>query len=206
MSRILKIETISRTRAQIIPDEGEPFCLSVRDVRRLGLKEDMELTGDLSAVLADLVRKECLRKCGSLLGARDYSRQRLLDKLTEAGFPSSAAESALEELEKAGYVNDERYAADFIRAHLGDRSRRRIEADLRQRGIPDRAVRAAFEELDTDPAREEEAQIRKWLEKKGRPDRDPDFRVRQKALAALARKGYGMDAVRRAFSDAEDLS
>lgn len=200
--RILSIEKISGTRRQIIPDEGEAFCLSVRDVRFWGLEEDMEISQDLGEEIRRRLEEDCMRRCGALLSSRDYSRQRLLDKLAGAGFPGEVARRALQKLEEAGYVDDARYADTFIRSHIKDRSARRIREDLLRRGIPEPAVREAFERFreEKSPEEEELGQIRTWLERKGRPDRSPDFRVRQKAMAALGRKGYAPETIRRAFS------
>ena len=80
--------------------------------------------------------KECLRKSGALLAQRDYTCERLREKLLAGGFEEEIVETTLERLRKAGYLNDERYARNFIQTHWDDRSRLRIRMDLENRGVP----------------------------------------------------------------------
>ena len=78
----------------------------------------------------ELRRKECLRKCGVLLAQRDYTCSRLREKLLSSGFAEEVVEMTLESLREAGYLNDERYANNFVQAHWADQSRLRIRRDL----------------------------------------------------------------------------
>ena len=74
--------------------------------------------------------KECLRKSGVLLAQRDYTCSRLREKLLSAGFGGEVVEQTLENLREAHYLDDERYARNFVQAHWEDRSRLRIRMDL----------------------------------------------------------------------------
>ena len=113
-------------------------------------------------------RKECLRKSGVLLSQRDYTCMRLRDKLLAAGFEEEIVEMTLESLKEARYLDDERYARNFIQAHWEDRSRTRIRADLENRGVPsDIAVRVLSEENEERGNSAEIMQVRRLMKKRG---------------------------------------
>jgi len=150
-------------------------------------------------------KKECLRKCGTLLAQRDYTCARLREKLLRGGYEEEIADEVIESLKEAHYVDDARYARNFIEAHRGDRSRLRIRKDLEDRGVPSdiisEAVREEFEESG-DAA--EIRQIRKLMEKRKFDPESADWNEKQKVQAYLYRKGYAASAVRAAMDAGPD--
>lgn len=150
-------------------------------------------------------KKECLKKCGVLLSQRDYTSARLRDKLLGSGFEEEIADEVIESLKEAHYIDDARYARNFLEAHRGDRSRLRIRKDLEDRGVPSdiisEAVREEFEESG-DAA--EIRQIRKLMEKRKFDPESADWNEKQKVQAYLYRKGYAASAVRAAMDAGPD--
>lgn len=146
------------------------------------------------------LRSACMRRCGLLLGSRDYSVSRLREKLLKAGFDDTIVEDSLERLKDAGYLDDRRYAEQFIRSHLSDKSRLRIIKDLIDRGIADEMISEAFGEFTEEEIQSAQYdQIRRLLEKRGY---DPDlfsFEEKQKTMAFLQRKGFTNRLIRRAI-------
>lgn len=147
------------------------------------------------------LRKSCMEKCGRLLGSRDYSVQRLRMKLEAAGFPEEVISDAVEKLQKAGYLDDLRYAQNYIRFHLEDKSLRRIEQDLLDRGIDREWIGKAFalEGEEQDLREAQRRQILRLLEKRGFRSDEADFSQRQKQMNFLHRKGYPTDLIREAM-------
>jgi regulatory protein len=88
-----------------------------------------------------------LRKCGELLKSQDYSEQRLRMKLRTAGFPEDTVTMAVEAMKDAHYIDDRRYAENYVKYHLRDRSRRRIEQDLQERGIAEDIIEEVFQAI-----------------------------------------------------------
>ena len=74
-------------RLRVTMQDGESFTISERQALRLGLESGAGMTQDVyEEILSDL-RSSCMRRCGALLGNRDYTVKRLRTKLGEAGFP-----------------------------------------------------------------------------------------------------------------------
>lgn len=188
-------------RVRVIPEEGEPFTISGRRAARLGLKPGGELPPELHEEILKELKSSCMRRCGTLLGRRDYPVDRLRKKLQDAGYPSAIVEECIEKLEEAHYLDDRRYARTYIRSHMRDRSRLRILHDLAERGIDGELVEEAFAEIaeETDPDEAQMVQIRRLLEKRGYDPARADFAMRQKTMGFLHRKGYEPDMIRRAM-------
>ena len=146
-------------------------------------------------------RKECLRKCGSLLAQRDYTCARLRDKLSNAGYEEDLIAEVIESLKEARYLDDRRYARSFAEAHWEDRSRLRIRADLEGRGVPQQIISEILEEVYEEHGNEAEIrQIRKLIEKRSFDPSTASWEDRSRLQAFLYRKGYGSASVRAAMN------
>ena len=146
-------------------------------------------------------RKECLKKCGTLLARRDYTCARLREKLLTAGFEEEVVSEAIDSLIKARYLDDERYARNFIAAHGEDRSRLRIRMDLEERGVPSETLSEVLREESEERGEEAEIrQIRRLMEKRKFDPENADWDEKRRMQAYLYRKGYGASSVRAAMN------
>ena len=145
-------------------------------------------------------KKECLKKCGALLARRDYTCARLREKLLSGGYEEEIADWALEKLKEAHYLDDERYARNFIQAHWEDRSKLRIRTDLEERGVPSDILSEVLREESEERGEEAEIrQIRKLMEKRGFDPENAEWEEKRKMQAYLYRKGYTSSSVRAAM-------
>ena len=192
-----------RTRLRFRTDTGLAFTLSGKDAALYGLSEGSEIGQALLERLLQDLRRNCLRRAGSLLAARDYSRARLTEKLTADGYPGPVLEGVLGELEEAGYLDEYRMACDYIRLHLEDRSRQRILQDLRRQGLAEELVLRALSKTaaDTDPDRAERDQIRRLLAARQYDPAVCDWKTEQKLMAFLYRKGYSTEKIRAVMQE-----
>ena len=104
----------------------------------------------------------------------------------------------LARLRERQYLDDARYAKQFVRQRSENRrqGRHRIARELRARGVPDRHIEEALEEVlrDVDAG----AQVRKRIERKLRSLRGPlDARKSASLYGALLRAGFEFDIIRR---------
>ncbi|HKH30367.1 MAG TPA: RecX family transcriptional regulator [Gaiellaceae bacterium] len=154
---------------------------------RVGLSRDSELgRGDLRALRRELRRAEAIDAATRALVHRDRSRAAVLARLRAAGISPWAAGEALETLERAGIVDDGRFArsraAALAARGSGDAL---IEDELRSAGVSEDDLQAALGALD--PERE-------------RAIRVTATRGESPATARwLARRGFGQDAIEAAL-------
>jgi regulatory protein len=154
---------------------------------RVGLARESELSrGDLRELRRELRRAEARDAAAKALVHRDRSRASLFARLRAAGIAPWAADQALDTLERAGIVDDERFArlraATLAARGSGDAL---IEHELLTARVSETHVRAAIAALDPEPERAirvtagrgESAATARWL----------------------ARRGFGQDAIEAAL-------
>ena len=172
-----------RGRVEIELD-GAPWRIVPADaVVRSGLFVGRALDRETARTLGrELRRAEALRRALRALTARDRSRRSLDDRLGAAGVPARPRREALETLERAGLVDDDRLAAARAQAlaerGYGDAA---IRFDLERQGLAGESVAAALAGLE--PERE---RARRLGEQRGRDAR---------AARWLAARGFDAAAV-----------
>ncbi len=131
-----------------------------------------------------------------LLGLRDYACKELTKKLLTEARPE-IAERVVARLADVGLLDDERYAERL--AHSLSRSKqypkRRVAQELARRGVDRETANLAAEEIECEDFEQALALIEKKYYNK-MTDRDS----RQKVMAALARRGFSYEAIRRAMT------
>ncbi len=144
-------------------------------------------------------REECLKaaeKAMNLLLLKDRTRKELQERLYRAGFSESAAAYAMEYVTKFGYINDFRYAENYIAFHKEKRSRKELCYKLRHKGVDEEVLETAFESYDE---KAEETALQFLLEKrlKGKQLTDMEYAEKNKVTAYLARKGFPISMIQR---------
>ncbi|OUM93454.1 MAG: hypothetical protein BAA04_00085 [Firmicutes bacterium ZCTH02-B6] len=138
-----------------------------------------------------------------LLAARARSAQELERRLLRRGFAPAVVAEVVAWCHGLGYLDDEQFAEDWIRARVGRyNGRRRIEHELREKGIPRDVVRRKLAELVSD-----EDELASCLELARRQysrvgDLPPEVR-RRRVSGFLLRRGFSPEAVQRALAQVD---
>ena len=129
------------------------------------------------------------RRAYSVYEMRAYLERRAEDK--------DAVKTVLDRLKQLDYLDDARYARQFVRLHseLRKQGAFRIARDLRARGVPDRHIEAALAERTGESS--EGAMVRTRLERRIKSLRGPlDERRRASLYRSLLRAGFAADTIR----------
>ena len=200
---VTELSAAGRSRTRVRIDDGWTMVLSNRDLVRYGIRLQEELSESVYEELRAELYRGALRKCGELLKNMDYTEKCLREKLVQKGYPQEIAESAVEAMKRAHYVDDARYARHYVQSRIAGRSLRRIRAELMSKGISgelaDEAFAAWEEENGTAPAAREAEQIRVFLEKKHYDPEKADWKERQKLAASLMRRGSSAEGIQEAL-------
>lgn len=147
----------------------------------------------------DLQKRAKLR-CMHLLEKRDYTEKQLRDKLRmgKTEYPPEVIDAAIAYVKSYRYVDDSRYASQYIEAKKTQRSRRQMEQELLQKGVSREIIGEAFEEAEQVP---EETLIQHWIEKRHYDARTADLAETRRMYAFLARKGFQSSAIMSALKD-----
>lgn len=198
---VTQISEVSKTRSRIFLDGQFAFILYKGELRQFQIKEGQELTEECyRQIMTQILPKRAKLRSMNLLQSRDYTRKQLEDKLKQGEYPQECIEEALSYVESYGYMDDRRYAGDYIEYHIQTKSKMRIETDLMRRGISKEVIRQAFEMLgDLGVAQDEAALIRDLLNKKKYCAHTATKQEQQKMYGFLYRKGFSSEAISRAL-------
>jgi regulatory protein len=133
------------------------------------------------------------RRAYSVYEMRTYLERRAEDK--------NVVKIILDRLKQLNYLDDARYARQFVRLHTELRKQGpfRIARDLRARGVPDRHIEAALAERS--PESSETALVRARLQRRIKSLRGPlDERRVSSLYRSLLRAGFSADTIRRELS------
>lgn len=198
---VTQMTGISRSRYKVYVDGQFAFVLYKGEVREFDIEEDKEISETCyRQIMTELLPRRAKKRAMNLLESRDYTSSQLREKLRQGDYPSACIDEAIDYVESCGYVDDLRYARDFITYNLDNKSRMRMEQDLMRKGIGKDIISAAFEELEQTGTRQDEAaMIRKLLEKKKFDAGTASKQDKQRMYGFLYRKGFHLDAISRAL-------
>lgn len=199
---VTRIEEMSRSRSKIYLDESFAFVLYKGELRLYGIREGEELALDAyRQIMDELLPRRATLRAMNLLKSRPYTENQIREKLAQGFYPQDSIDRAVEYVKSYRYVDDGRYAEEYIENQQDKKSRRVIEMDLLRKGIPKDMIEAAFlaqAELGNGP--DEEALARQWIKKKRFMVENADYAERQKMAAFLYRKGIGGETIRKVLS------
>jgi regulatory protein len=113
-----------------------------------------ERAADAAAVAAGAV---------ALLARRDFSSAGLRQRLVSQGFEAATGQRVLEELIERRYLDDERFAAQYVSYHAGrSQGPRRIGQDLAAEGLSEEQIAAALGTIEDWSALARELRIRRF--------------------------------------------
>lgn len=136
------------------------------------------------------------KKAMSLLNYSSRTEWELLDKLAKAGFSEEAANGALEYVKNFHYVDDEKYAMNFVNIYYKSKSIKKIRQILTNKHVPEKYISLAIESIEGGDTYALERELEKIL-KKGQDLENMTYEEKQKVTAKLYRKGFGLDDIKK---------
>jgi regulatory protein len=142
--------------------------------------------------------------CLRLLTARARTRAELDGQLARRGYPAEVARTVLDRLAAVGLIDDEDFAAQWVRSrqsHAG-RGRRALAAELRTKGVDAEVIATALGGIDDGAERvRAEELVQRRLRREALGDGD-DMKVKRRLVGMLARRGYHQSMAVAVVTDA----
>ena len=199
---VTQITELSKSRSKVYIDQEFAFVLYKGELRLYHIKEGEPLKeDDYRTIMEEVLPKRAKLRAMNLLQGREYTTSQLRTKLQQGFYPPKIIEQAIDYVAGFHYIDDLRYAVDYITYHEDSRSRRRIEQDLQGKGILATTIEEAWQVWrENGGKQDEQAMIRELLHKKHyNTEGETDWKERQKIYAFLARKGFSAEAIRKAI-------
>ena len=205
---VTDVVELDKKRCKIFLDGEFAFVLYKGELREYGVKSGTEISlHEYEEITRVLLPKRAKLRAMNLLQKKDYTEKQLRDKLSEGLYPVDIIDDAIVYVKSYKYLDDERFARDYITYHMEMRSRNRIIQDLTTKGISKDTAMPILEELyqqanESSDLDIEQEQIRRLLDKKHYSD-DMEYKDKQKIMGFLVRRGYSMESIRNAMNHFE---
>lgn len=150
-------------------------------------EEEYQRLSDISARCNAVARAE------KMLATSDYSRAKLISRITHYGIDRKYAEAAADLMVEKGYINEKEQTKRIARYFCLKKywGKKRIAAELMGRGYDRKAI---FESLDSITDEEYAYALGRIISQKFK-DAPKDRNERENRIAALSRLGYSLSEI-----------
>lgn len=199
MSLVERVESLSGGRYLVSLEDGACFPLYKKELDQFGVCEDEILAPEHETTILQEILPRRAKLCAmNYLQHMDRTEQQLRKKLADLFYPEDIAEQAVAYVKSYHYIDDVRYAVNYIECKKESSSIRRLEQELYQKGVSHESFEQALQQIDTP---DEEQQIRDLLEKKHYSGEEADRGETERMIRFLLRRGYQLSAIRRVMRD-----
>lgn len=196
--QVTRLEPVGKGKCRVYLNDEPAFLLYRKEVSACDLEEGKELEEKQSRkIYEEILLKRAKLRCLHLLEAMDRTEQQLYQKLRQGEYPEEVIRAAVEYVKGYHYVDDLRYAQNYIEVKKDSRSRRQLCSELAGKGVPEELIRQALEEA---PPADELQQIRKWAEKKRFSTAEAGPDETRKFFQFLIRKGFSFSDIKKALT------
>lgn len=182
-------------------DDKFAFLLYENEMDQFHLSAGSEITPDIyKSIVEDTVLKRAKQKALNIIKYSDKTEKEISGRLKEEYYTDDIIEKAIEYLKNYNYLNDERYAASYVRSRKNKESKFSIEAKLLSKGINkevlEKIIAREYEitDEDTDP---EILAINKIVQKKCDNPTNLSYVDKVKLVNMLKRKGFSSDKINK---------
>ena len=161
---VTEIEDCGSGKRKVYLDGQPAFVLYRGELSLCHIEKDRELPEAVyREIMDEILWKRIRMRCLYLLKSMDRTEYQLRTKLKQNLYPEELIERVIRWLMDLHYLDDARYAENYIRTHGESLSAMQLKQKLTQRGVPREVLMQAMEEQE---GPDEEVLIRKWVKKK----------------------------------------
>lgn len=198
---VTAVKELTAKRRLVYLNDEPAFALYAGELRKYQIAVQQELEEALYLEILSILSKRAVARSMNLLKSKDYTEAELVCRLRQGYYPPEAVCRAVDYVKQFGYIDDFRYAANYVEFQAGRKSRRQIEGFLSARGIARDLIEQVCGAYYADHGDSELQQVVRQMEKKllHVQGAEPDYTQRQKVMAFFYRKGYPADVVKKAL-------
>ena len=197
---IQSVEQLAGGKRRLLLDNGEVWVLYRGELHTFHLEEHAVLSGEqYRTIRTEVLARRVKKRAMHLLERMERTEEQLRRKLAESEYPEDLIEDAIRYVKSYHYVDDARYADSYVHLHGGTKSRARLLMELQNKGVD----RALAEQVLTsgDDERDEQALIKKLLEKRHYDPGQASLQEKRRMYGYLMRRGFQSADVCRAIEN-----
>jgi len=200
---VTALEDYGKSRKKVYLDGQFAFVLYKGELSGCLIKEQMELSDELyERIVEEILWKRIRQRSLYLLKEMDRTEMQIRQKLRGDLYPEELIQRAVEWMYGFHYLDDERYAENYVRCHDGRKSKRQMLLELQKKGVEKEIAEAALADLEE---QDESEQIKKLIGKKQVDIATASLKEKQKLYGYLMRKGFSSSDIGRVLNGMEDF-
>lgn len=189
---VVSVASVSKGRLRVLFDNGVGCLLYSADARAYGIREGAILPLEVyEEFLHKVLAMRATKRAMHLLERMDLTENKLRKKLAESEYPEECVNEAILYVKKYHYIDDVRYANNYIMFHQEKLSKRQLYIKLIQKGVPTEIAKSALWEYEGD----EDALIQQLLEKRHYDATTATEKEKQRMYLYLARRGFASGVI-----------
>ncbi|SES00399.1 regulatory protein RecX [Lachnobacterium bovis] len=182
------IMPVSQKKYKVRFDNGVVVELYKGDIKAFSLSEGKTLDEEQQVVFfEEFLGKRATKRAMHLLEKCDRTECEIRNKLKKNMYPEECIDIAINYLYSYHYLDDMRYAQNYVMFYNETRSKQKIKCDLQAKGVGREIINDVLEEYYQDNEME---QIKKLLEKKQFNPEGADAKEFNRVYSFLMRKGF----------------
>lgn len=190
---ITKLEFGEKNKVRVFIQEEFAFLLYTSDIKKYRLKENEHIEQEkYEFIIKETVFRRAKQKAIAILNRMDKTEYELRQKLHQSEYTDNIIEATIEYIKSYHYIDDRRYAENYIRYKGMKKSKKQIEMELYQKGISKDIIAEVLEQgMDDTEA------IKRAIQKKTKDASKLSWKERQAIAAYLYRKGFCSEDIKK---------
>lgn len=185
---IIKFEKCARGKFRIHFDTGVTCLVYSGECHKMHLKEPGVLSEEeYRQLLHEVIGKRAKKRALHILEQMDRTEMQLRQKLQRSEYPEVCVDSAIDYVKQYRYLDDYRYACNYVRCAQEKKSKQRIRQDLMGKGVSSTLIESALEE---EYVSSEKQKIRELLLKRNYSNECRDEKEFRRTYQFLLRRGF----------------
>ncbi|MDE7309315.1 MAG: RecX family transcriptional regulator [Lachnospiraceae bacterium] len=167
------------------------------EIRRFQIEAGKELSDKVFfQIQEEILKKRVKERALYLLKSMDRTEEEIRTKLKKGYYSTELISYAIDFLKEYSYIDDRRYAENYIRTCTGKKSRKNIQQGLYLKGISKEITEEVFEMFyDKTEDMGEKEMIYALLKKRRYQFEDADRKEQNREMGFLFRKGFEMEEI-----------
>lgn len=197
---ITKLEESTKGRTKVYLDYEFYFVLYPRELKQFTIRLDEEIDEEIvQKIEEEIILPRGKNKAIYILKHMDRTSSELSQKLKQAFYNDRIIDKVLEYVKEYRYIDDERFAHQYVRNKIQYKSKRQVEQELRKKGMNSDLILAGFDECESS----EEDGLRHLVEKRLKGKTDFTREELMKHYAYFARRGYEISMIKSIIKEYE---
>lgn len=201
---VTEYRRLTPKKIAVFVDGDQAFTISPRQLAQWDFvpEEGAELPMEQGEAFWKEAERYAAHCAMNRLVRRDYAISELREALMRNGFSQSLAQSGVDYACSYGYMDDERFASEYVISRKENSSRQMLVFRLREKGVSDDIIEKVLEREGPDEAENIRRIILKKYAGTDLPEKgSADY---QKLCRSLVRRGYSWRDISRACLDCRE--